>query len=95
MTNISSKIVFTKYNDEKSVLHIDEQKHYIISNDKRNIIESIINSKDYDLIDAILEKIKNKNEGQKEYSTIADFQFKKILISSRNMEKVSTIGSVK
>lgn len=93
MTNTSEIIIFTKYNDEKSVLHIDGQKHYIISNDKRNAIESIINNKDYDLIDSIIKKIKEKKNKQKEYSTIADFQFKKVLLSSKNMEKAATLFS--
>ena len=41
-------ILFTEYNRSQSVLHLDDERHFIISNDKRAILENMLKGCDDD-----------------------------------------------
>ena len=80
MIDYLDKISFSPYNSTTSVMRIDNDRYFIISNEKRRVLGEILSGDDEDLKKAVYERITNFTKDSKEFLSVQDFQYKKVLI---------------
>jgi putative peptide zinc metalloprotease protein len=89
MENFSKTITFSYFGKDKYILHINDERHFIIDSIEKSKIELILCRNDENLKSALIEKISKINNKEKNrIMFLSDFQFKKILISQKSMKKV-------
>lgn len=93
MQNIAYNISFTKYNDSSVIMHVNQAKDFIIGNSKKDIIIEFFNGNDEKLKKALYEKFLNFKNNDEKIASIQDFQYKKTILSSRQMDNISSIFS--
>lgn len=85
MKDYSHKITFSPYNSNSSVMKIDRDRYFIISNAKRQILDEIFSGDDNNLKDEIYNRIQKYVCEDKNYVSIQDFQYKKEIISKHTI----------
>lgn len=80
MTEYLDKIEFSSYNTISSVMRIDNERYFIISNEKRRVLEELFSGDDEELKNAVYDRITNFAKDSKDFMSVQDFQYKKVLI---------------
>lgn len=80
MKDYSHNITFSPYNSKSSVMRIDTDRYFIISNAKRQVLDDIFSGDDQNLKDEIYNRIQHYVRKDKDYVSIQDFQYKKEII---------------
>ena len=90
MEDKESLITFTNYDNKSFILHTEEGRHFIISREKKDEIENILQGDDILLKKNLIDKINNIESNQKNnLMFLSDFQFKKTIITANTMKKIS------
>lgn len=82
-------ISFTKYNSTQSVLHYDDVKHFIISNEKRTVLENLWNDSDDDSRNELCEIIAKKGDVFNSAMGLQDYQVRIKLLPSKVMNIIT------
>lgn len=93
MQNTAYNIKFTKYSETLSIMHIDCRKKFVVDNMKRESIIKIFNGDDEGLKEDLYKRFLNFKSRDIKAMSFQDFQYKKVLISSNMMDKVSSFMS--
>lgn len=93
MQNTAYNITFTKYNEDSSIMHINGIKNFIIGNKKKDIITNVFNGDDDELKAGLYNKLLNFKNKDEKIASIQDFQYKKAVVSSSMMDKISSVLS--
>lgn len=78
-------ILFTEYNRSQSVLHLDDERHFIISNDKRAILENMLKGCDDDSKDELFKLLAEKGVEANTYVGLQEYQMKVKIIPAKVM----------
>ena len=78
-------ILFTEYNRSQSVLHLDDERHFIISNDKRAILENMLQGCDDDSKDELFKLLAEKGVEANTYVGLQEYQMKVKIIPAKVM----------
>ena len=78
-------ILFTEYNRSQSVLHLDDERHFIISNDKRAILENMLKGCDDDSKDELFKLLAEKGVEANTYVGLQEYQMKVKIIPAEVM----------
>ena len=86
---MSHNILFTEYNKSQSVLHFDDKRHFIISNDKRAILERILDSCDDDSKNDFYRLLSKEKVDVNVYSGLQEYQIKVIILPAKVMNFIT------
>ena len=82
-------ISFTKYNSTQSVLHYDDIKHFIISDEKRTVLENLWNDSDDNSRNELCEIIEKKGNVFNSAMGLQDYQVRIKLLPSNVMNIIT------
>lgn len=82
-------IRFTEYSKDKSVLHIDDNRHFLISNAKKDVINDILTGNDNDLKKSLYVELGSVKQEKSSFGGLQDYQIKKTIISSKVMDIIA------
>lgn len=85
----SCNITFTEYSKCRSVLHVDDHRHFIIDNSGRDAINEFLSSCDEKEKYALYNYLTSKKSEQQLFTGLQDFQYKKTIISKSVMNVIT------
>lgn len=85
----SCNITFTEYSKCRSVMHIDDHRHFIIDNAGRDAINAFLSSGDEKDKAALYNYLASKEKEQQLFCGLQDFQYKKTIIPKSVMNVIT------
>lgn len=82
-------ITFTEYSKCRSVMHIDDHRHFIINNSGRDAINAFLQSGDEKDKAALYNYLATKEKEQQLFGGLQEFQYKKTIISKSVMNVIT------
>lgn len=91
MQTILHNIKFTNYDSKRSILHAGDTKHFIISNEKRNLLENRIAQMNEFEQEELYNAIVAQSSDKRMIHGLQDFQCKFTLLSNGMVSKISQL----